>query len=132
MRNQGVGKFISFKAAVRCGSVASALLIAACANLSPPPQAAPEPGAVSALDQLSSNACNEVVASSLAGARIPASEVRYLTYGLYRDINRGEIVGYDAWVGMNSQPGAVVVQLDALCTPQQIYARGGAQLPSAR
>ncbi|OYD80926.1 hypothetical protein CHT98_28415 (plasmid) [Azospirillum brasilense] len=107
------------------------MLIAACANLSPPPQAAPEPGAVSALDQLSSNACNEVVASSLAGARIPVSDVRYLTYGLYRDINRGEIVGYDAWMGMNSQPGAVVVQLDEYCEPQQIYARGGARLPSA-
>ncbi|WP_247895249.1 hypothetical protein [Azospirillum brasilense] len=87
---------------------------------------------MSALDQLSSNACNEVVASSLAGARIPVSDVRYLTYGLYRDINRGEIVGYDAWMGMNNQPGAVVVQLDAVCTPKQIYARGGAQLPGAQ
>ncbi|QCO13975.1 hypothetical protein D3869_01295 [Azospirillum brasilense] len=106
--------------------------MAACANLSPPPQAAPEPGAVSALDRFSSNPCNEVVASSLAGARIPVSDVRYLSYGLYRDIRRGEIVGYDAWMGLNSQPGAVVVQLDAVCTPQQIYARGGAQLPGAQ
>ncbi|TWA87470.1 hypothetical protein FBZ83_101332 [Azospirillum brasilense] len=118
--------------AVRCGTIASALLMAACANLSPPPQAAPEPGAVSALNRLSSNSCNPVVASSLAGVRIPVSEVRYLAYGLYRDIRRGEIVGYDAWMGLNSQPGAVVVQLDALCAPQQIYARGGARLPDAR
>ncbi|MBB3264068.1 hypothetical protein FHW79_001683 [Azospirillum sp. OGB3] len=120
-----------FRAVVRGGSIASALLMAACANLNPPPQAAPEPGAVSTLDRLASNPCNEMVASSLAGVQIPVSDVRYLTYGLYRDIRRGEIVGYDAWMGLNSQPGAVVVQLDSLCAPQQIYARGGARLPSA-
>ncbi|QCN96413.1 hypothetical protein D3093_07435 [Azospirillum argentinense] len=103
----------------------------ACAGLSPPPQAAPEPGAVSALDRLSPNPCNRVVASSLAGVRIPVSDVRYLAYGLYRNIP-GDIVGYDAWVGLNSQPGAVVVQLDEYCAPRQIYAREGARLPDAR
>ncbi|WP_247883104.1 hypothetical protein [Azospirillum brasilense] len=105
--------------------------MAACAGLSPPPQAAPEPGAVSALDRLSPSRCNEAVASSLAGVRIPVSDVRYLAYGLYRNIP-GDIVGYDAWVGLNSQPGAVVVQLDEVCTPRQIYAREGARLPTAR
>ncbi|WP_349618860.1 hypothetical protein [Azospirillum argentinense] len=111
--------------------MASAVLMGACAGLSPPPQAAPEPGAVSALDRLSPNPCNGVVASSLAGVRIPVSDVRYLAYGLYRNIP-GDIVGYDAWVGLNSQPGAVVVQLDEYCAPRQIYAREGARLPDAR
>lgn len=125
------GKARCLQAVVRGGGMASVFFIAACAGLSPPPQAMPEPGAVSALDRLSPNPCNEVVASSLAGVRIPASDVRYLSYGLYRNIP-GDIVGYDAWVGLNSQPGAVVVQLDEYCAPRQIYARGGARLPSAR
>lgn len=112
-------------------AMASAVLMGACAGLSPPPQAAPEPGAVSALDRLSANPCNGAVASSLAGVRIPVSDVRYLAYGLYRNIP-GDIVGYDAWVGLNSQPGAVVVQLDEYCAPRQIYAREGARLPNAR
>ncbi|MBK4719240.1 hypothetical protein JJL56_10195 [Azospirillum sp. YIM DDC1] len=110
--------------------MASTALVAACAGLSPPPQAAPEPGAVSALDRLSPNRCNGAVASSLAGVRIPVSDIRYLAYGLYRNIP-GDIVGYDAWVGLNSQPGAVVVQLDEYCAPRQIYAREGARLPDA-
>ena len=131
MMRLAVGKASCSRAVVRVGSVASACFMAACAGLSPPPQAAPEPGAVSALDRLSPNPCNEVVASSLAAVRIPMSDVRYLAYGLYRNIP-GNIIGYDAWVGLNSQPGAVVVQLDEYCVPQQIYARGGARLPNKK
>ncbi|WP_211109109.1 hypothetical protein [Azospirillum tabaci] len=111
--------------------MAAVVLVAACSGLSPPPQAAPEPGALSVLDRMSPNRCNATVASSLAGVGIPVSDVRYLAYGLYRNIP-GDIVGYDAWMGLNSQPGAVVVQLDEYCAPRQIYAREGARLPSAR
>ncbi|WP_237904281.1 hypothetical protein [Azospirillum brasilense] len=125
------GRAECLRALQRGGAVASVVLVAACAGLSPPPQAAAEPGAVSALDRLSPNRCNEAVASSLAGVRIPVSDVRYLAYGLYRNIP-GDIVGYDAWVGLNSQPGAVVVQLDEYCAPRQIYAREGARLPDVR
>ncbi|TWA90726.1 hypothetical protein FBY14_104230 [Azospirillum brasilense] len=126
-----VRKSVSLRTVLRGGAIASTVLVAACAGLSPPPQAAPESGAVSALDRLSPNRCNGAVASSLAGVRIPVSDVRYLAYGLYRNIP-GDIVGYDAWVGLNSQPGAVVVQLDEYCAPRQIYAREGARLPDAR
>lgn len=126
-----VRKSVSLRTVLRGGAIASTALVAACAGLSPPPQAAPESGAVSALDRLSPNRCNGAVASSLAGVRIPVSDVRYLAYGLYRNIP-GDIVGYDAWVGLNSQPGAVVVQLDEYCAPRQIYAREGARLPDAR
>lgn len=118
------------------GAVTSLLLLASCsgidlgAGLTSPPQAAPEPGAVAALDRLSVGRCNEEVASSLAGAGIPIADVRGLTYGLHRDFDRGNIVGYDAWVALANQPGAVIVQLDEYCTPRQIYARDGARLPA--
>jgi hypothetical protein len=109
------------------------MLLAGCAELSaglhPPTQATPEPGAVANLDRLSPGLCNPVVASSLAGARIPIADVRDLTYGLYRDNKRGKIVGYDAWVSLKDQPGSVIVQMDEFCTPRQIYPRGGARLP---
>lgn len=108
-------------------------LLAGCADLTagltPPPQATPEPGALASLDRLSPGVCNPVVASSLAGARIPIADVRALTYGLYRDQRRGKIVGYDAWVSLKDQPGSVVVQMDEDCTPRQVYTRDGARLP---
>lgn len=111
----------------------SVMLLTACAGMATgieqPRQAPPEPGAVASLDRLSNSQCNPQVASSLAGARIPIADVQGLTYGLYRDGHRGDIVGYDAWVKLRDQPGAIVVQLNADCSPRQMYARDGAHMP---
>lgn len=100
------------------------------AGMTPPPQAAPQPGAVAALDRLSPSACNQSLARSLAGERIPIDNVRDLVYGVNRDDARGQIQNYNAWVYLKNQPGAVVVQMDANCTPQQVYTRDGATLPN--
>lgn len=105
------------------------LLLAACAGLHPSPRGTPEPGAVETLDRLSPHPCNAVVASMLAGARVPISNVRGLVYGVHWGVE--EIVGYDAWVALKDQPGAVVVPVDRECLPGQVYARGGAKLPGA-
>jgi hypothetical protein len=110
-----------------------AILLAACASMETglelPRQAPPEPGAVDTLNRMASNDCNPQLTSSLAGARIPIADVRGLSYGLYRDARRGDIVGYDAWVALRDQPGAIIVQLNADCSPRQIYARDGARMP---
>ncbi len=112
----------------------SVMLLTACAEMATgidqPRQAPPEPGAVATLDRLSASPCNPQVASSLAGARIPMADVQGLTYGLYRDARRGDVVGYDAWVKLRDQPGAIVVQLNADCSPRQMYARDGAHMPA--
>jgi hypothetical protein len=108
------------------------LVLAACGSIAPPPVATPDPAVLAALDRNASNSCNPSVASVLTGARIPASDIRGLSYGIYRDEFRDIIVRWDAWVYLNSQPGAVVVTVDEDCRPIQIYARGGAKLPGAR
>jgi len=110
--------------------VAPMLLVTACAGLQPSPRGTPEPGAVAALDRFNANACNEAVASMLAGARVPVSQVRGLIYAVNWGVE--EIVGYEAWVSLKDQPGAIVVRLDRECQPGQVDARGGARLPAAR
>lgn len=114
--------------AIRTGVVALVLLAGACAGLHPIRLAQPEPGAVAALDRLSPHACNGAVAAALAGARIPMSQVDGVVYGVVQGLE--DIVGYNAWVSLRGQPGAVVVDMDAGCRPSQIYARGGARLPN--
>lgn len=109
--------------------LAPLLFLAACAGLHPSPRGTPEPGAVETLDRLSPSPCNAAVASMLAGARIPISNVRGLVYGVYWGVE--DIVGYDAWVSLKDQPGAVVVHVDDECQPGQVYARGGAKLPDS-
>ncbi|MBP2301086.1 hypothetical protein [Azospirillum picis] len=108
------------------------MLLAGCAGLEPPPTANPDPAVLGALERTSANECNPSVASVLTGAKVPAGSIRGVSYGLYRDINTGRIVRYDAWVGLTDQPGSLVVTVDDFCRPIQIYARGGAALPSAR
>lgn len=118
-------------APVRAAALALAMmgsgLTGGCAGLHPIRLAAPDPAMVAVLDGLSAGPCNGPVASALAGAGIPASQVDGLVYGLYRGLE--DIIGYDAWVRLKNQPGSIVVRLDAECRPTQIYARGGARLP---
>lgn len=114
--------FETYRAAV----LLPVLLLGACAGLRPVATAAPEPGAVAALDRLSPGDCNEEVAAALAGSGIPVSRVESLTYGLYRDDRTGNISAYDAWLKMRDQPGSVVLKLDRFCRPVQFYNRGGA------
>ncbi len=111
-------------------TLALALLAGACAGLQPVRLAMPEPGAVEALNRLSPAGCNGTVASALAGAGIPISDVRSLVYGLTYGYEY--VVRYDAWVSLKGQPGAVVVTMDESCQPIQIYARGGARLPERK
>lgn len=119
-------------AAALTGLLAMVGALSGCASVAPTPMAPPPAGAVAQLDRLNAGPCNRVVASALAGSGIAMADVRDLTYGLYRDIKRDRITGYDAWITLRDQPGNIVVSLDALCRPIQIYARGGAHLPSAR
>ncbi|CAO3436129.1 hypothetical protein [Azospirillum doebereinerae] len=107
------------------------LVLTACASLRPPPMAVPETAMVSTLERFSPNPCNPAVASVLAGANVPLSNIRSVAYGLYRDEITGRIIRYDAWVGLKDQPGSIVVTVDDTCRPIQIYAREGARLPVA-
>lgn len=109
----------------------AAAVLAGCAGVSPAPRGAAEPGAVAALDRFGPGPCNPSVAAALAGAGIPVSQVRGLTYGLYRGTRHDRITGYDAWVKLAGQPGAVVVGMDATCHVRQVYAREGARLPDS-
>lgn len=106
------------------------LLVSACAStLSPPPVAQPDPALLAVIDSNVTNDCNPQTAAVLTGVGLPASNVRGVNYGIYRDEYRGKIVRWDAWVYLKDQPGALVVTLDEDCRPIQVYAREGAKLP---
>lgn len=116
---------------VRAGGLSALLGLTACAGFGPPPMARPAPAALSALERASPNPCNPAVASVLAGSNVPASNIRGVAYGFYRDGFSGDIFRYDAFVGLKDQPGSIVVTVDEDCRPIQIYAREGARLPMA-
>lgn len=110
-------------------TLAAVLLLAACAGFRPPAEAPPEPGMAAALNRSEPHRCAERVARVLAGARVPAAQVRTVRYYERREIYRDRVVGYDAWVALADQPGYLIVDMSETCTPRQIYTRGGAQLP---
>lgn len=109
------------------------MLVSACAStLSPPPVAQPDPALLSIINSNVTNDCNPQTAAVLTGVGLPASNVRGVNYGIYRDEYRDKIVRWDAWVYLKDQPGSLVVTLDEDCRPIQIYAREGARLPAGR
>lgn len=116
--------------AARVAGLALAVGLAACQGIAPPPAGRADPATLSALDRFNSNSCNPAVASVLAGTGVPAQQIRGLTYGIYRSVTGDQITGWDAWVGLTDQPGAIVVSMDGDCRPRQIYAREGARLPT--
>ncbi|WP_372394753.1 hypothetical protein ABMY26_01750 [Azospirillum sp. HJ39] len=119
--------------AAALGAAALTLLVSACASsIAPPPVAPPDPVLLGTLERYTVNDCNPQTAAVLTALRLPASDVRGFNYGIYRDEFRDIIVRWDAWVYLNSQPGALVVTLDEDCRPIQVYAREGARLPGGR
>lgn len=106
------------------------MLVSACAStLSPPPVAQPDPALLAIINSNVTNDCNPQTAAVLTGIGLPASNVRGVNYGIYRDEYRDKIVRWDAWVYLKDQPGSLVVTLDEDCRPIQVYAREGAKLP---
>jgi len=119
-----------FASAGRRACLLAALLAGGCAGLQPVRMAAPDPGAVAALNRFMPSECNGTLASVLAGARIPVSQVSGLTYGVVYGELTDAIIRHEAWVSLTGQPGAAVVVMDRYCQPTQIYTRGGARLPA--
>lgn len=103
-------------------------LLGACGGLTPPPRATPEPGAVAALDRANRHPCNARIASALAGAGIPMARVSNVTVRERQDSYLQRVQGYDAWVMLADQPGAVIVDLSPACLLNQAYTRGGASV----
>lgn len=109
------------------------LLPAGCGTvIAPPPRAAPDPATLAALERFGRHPCARSVAEVLTGLGVPGTSVTGVTYDERRYLNRERPWGYDVWVQRMGQPGALVVSVDDICVPQQVYARGGATLPDGR
>ncbi|NYZ14059.1 hypothetical protein HL658_16005 [Azospirillum sp. RWY-5-1] len=120
-------------AARRTTTALALLILTGCATaIAPPPRAAPDPGTLSALERFGRHPCTGRVAEVLAGLGVPGSAVTGVTYDERRYLNRERPWGYDVWVQRAGEPGALVVSVDDICVPQQVYARGGASLPGGR
>lgn len=116
--------------ALRAVALAALLLTAGCAGLSPPPHREPDPALVSALDRMEKHRCNRETASVLTAVGVTAGDVRSLwvyTVPRYKGESLG---GPEAHVGLNGQPGSVVIPMTDECRARQVYTSGGARLPS--
>lgn len=114
-------------------TLALLVLLAGCGSaIAPPPRAAADPATLAELERFGRHPCTRSVAEVLTGLGVPGSTVRGVTYDERRQINREQPWGYDAWIARTGEPGALVVSLDSICVPQQVYASGGATLPGGR
>jgi hypothetical protein len=112
-----------------CATAVSVLLLtAACAGLSPPPHREPDPAAVSALDRLAKHRCNREVASVLGGVGVGAGDIRSLWVYTVPRYSGESLGGPEAHVGLNGQPGSVIIPMSDDCRARQIYTSGGARL----
>ena len=112
------------------GSVAG--ILAGCSGLTPPRTATPNSETVTALNGMLRGPCNQSVASVLAGENIPISAFRGASYNEIRGGPSASVSQYEAWLYPRDQQGAIVVDMDNVCRPMQIYGRGGADLQSVR
>jgi len=118
--------------ATGAGALSLAGILAGCAGLTPPRTATPDSGTVTTLNGMVRGACNQSVASVLAGENIPISAFRGATYNEIRGGPSASVSQYEAWLYLRNQQGVIVVDMDNVCRPMQIYARGGADLQSVR
>ncbi|NYZ16043.1 hypothetical protein HL658_26180 [Azospirillum sp. RWY-5-1] len=106
--------------------------LSACAadRIAPPPRPAPEAATLAAVQRLAPHPCERAIAGVLTGVGIPGDSISAITVEERREMDGDQLLGYEAWVWRTGQPGSVVVSLDAICVPYQVYAREGARLPS--
>lgn len=114
---------------LRVAAVSALLLTAGCAGLAPPPHREPDPALVAALDRAERHECNREVASVLAATGVAAADVRSLWIYNVPEYDGETLGGPEAHVGLNGQPGSVVIPMSDGCKARQVYTRGGAQLP---
>lgn len=114
-------------------ALAGALVaLSACAadRIAPPPRPAPLPATLAAVERLAPHPCDREIAGVLTGVGITGDSISAITVEERRELDGDRLLGYEAWVWRTGQPGSVVVSLDDICVPYQVYAREGARLPS--
>ena len=75
------------------------------------------------------HACRTAVAGQLDRLAIEESQVSSLN--VIRQIQNyeiGTVVGYNAWVSLQEQPGNLVIKMTRTCRVQEVYTRGGLTL----
>ncbi|NYZ15916.1 hypothetical protein HL658_25530 [Azospirillum sp. RWY-5-1] len=114
---------------LRAAALSALLLTAGCAGLSPPPHRKPDPDLVSALDRLAKHRCNREAASVLTAVGMAAGDVRSLWVYTVPRYSGESLGGPEAHVGLNGQPGSVIIPMTDDCKARQVYTTGGARVP---
>lgn len=108
----------------------AALGLAACADrIAPPPRPAPDPRTLISVQRFGPHPCAREVAGVLTGIGVPGDAISAITFEERREMEGDRLLGYEAWVWRQGLPGSIVVSLNEICVPYQVYARGGASLP---
>ncbi len=77
--------------------------------------------------------CQEVVAQRLDRLDVDAADIRKINYiRIYQYSRAGEkLIGFEAWVGLHSCRGSLVVDMNRHCRVRQVYGRGECDLGGA-
>lgn len=103
----------------RARRAATAVLAVALATLQPPPASA------------AFRPCQAKVREQLERMDIDAGEVRSTSVSSRTRSRRGgnRVIGFDAWVGLKSCEGSLVLRLNRSCRLKDAYSRGECRLP---
>ncbi len=77
--------------------------------------------------------CEAVVAQRLDRLDVDAADIRKINYiPIYRYTREDEhLIGFEAWVGLHSCRGSLVVDMNRHCRVRQVYGRGECDLGGA-
>ncbi len=77
--------------------------------------------------------CQEMVAQRLDRLDVDAADIRKINYiPIYRYTREDEhLIGFEAWVGLHSCRGSLVIDMSLTCRVRQVYGRGTCDLGGA-
>ncbi len=83
--------------------------------------------------QAAGESCEAAVAERLNRLNVGHSDIRNIDYVAIRGGGRdgGRVVGIEAWVGLQSCKGNLVIKMSRHCSVRQVYGRGACDLGGA-
>ena len=90
---------------------------------------APRAEATSSYRERDARACRPVVKGVLVKLGIPESDVRYMDLQprVRQSRQRSRVIGLDAWVGLKSCGGSIVIDMSTTCRVRQVYGKDGCE-----
>lgn len=75
--------------------------------------------------------CSSVIHEEIAKAGISDADVEKISVSIY-EVGDSVRRGYLAWVSLKGKSGSFLVSLTPICLTQQVYTRGGLEIPGVK